>query len=86
MADAPESGYQAADAAPPATTGVGLVTAVQTKLTRQAYYDGPLDGVINAKMRRALREYQQDHGLPATGLINPELLSSMAIRYVSPLS
>jgi hypothetical protein len=83
---APEYDDQAADVAPLVTTGVGLVAAVQTKLTRQAYYDGPLDGVVNEEMRRAIREYQQDHGLPVTGLINPELLSSMAIRYVSPLT
>jgi Putative peptidoglycan binding domain len=82
----PEYGYQAEDAVPPVTTGVGLVAAVQTKLTRQAYYDGPLDGTVNEETRRAIREYQEDHGLPATGLINPELLSSMAIRYISPLT
>jgi hypothetical protein len=77
---------QAAEAMPPVTTGAGLVTAVQTKLTRQAYYDGPLDGMVNDEVRRAIREYQQDHGLPVTGLINPDLLSSMAIRYISPLT
>jgi localization factor PodJL len=71
---------------PPVTTGAGLVRAVQTKLTRQAYYDGPLDGMINDEVRRAVREYQQDHGLPVTGLISPDLLSSMAIRYISPLT
>ena len=76
----------APDAAPPVTTGVGLVTAVQTKLSRQAYYDGPLNGTINEEMRNAIREYQEDHGLPVTGLISPELLSSMAIRYVWPLA
>jgi peptidoglycan hydrolase-like protein with peptidoglycan-binding domain len=83
---APGDDDQAADAAPPVATGVGLVAAVQTKLTRQAYYDGPLDGVINEETRRAIREYQEDHGLPVTGLINPDLLSSMAIRYISPLT
>ncbi|MBW0000455.1 MAG: peptidoglycan-binding protein [Verrucomicrobia bacterium] len=84
----PGYGYPAVDAAavPPVATGAGLVTAVQTRLTRQAYYDGPMDGMINAETRRAIREYQQDHGLQITGLINPELLSSMAIRYLSPLS
>jgi peptidoglycan hydrolase-like protein with peptidoglycan-binding domain len=82
----PESGYQAPDAAPPVMTGVELVAAVQTRLTRQAYYDGPMDGVINGETRRAIREYQEDHGLPVTGLINPDLLSSMAIRYTFPLT
>jgi hypothetical protein len=82
----PEDSDQAADAEPPVKTGVELVTAVQTKLSRQAYYDGPLDGVVNEQMRRAIRQYQQDHGLPVTGLISPELLSSMAIRYIFPLA
>lgn len=86
--DPPAYGYPPADAGavPPVATGVGVVSAVQTKLTRQAYYDGRTDGVINAETRRAIREYQQDHGLQVTGLINPELLSSMAIRYLSPLT
>ena len=83
---APEYGSEAPDAAPPVRTGAELVIAVQNKLGRQAYYDGPLDGVINEGTRRAIREYQKDHGMPVTGLISPDLLSSMAIRYVSPLT
>lgn len=84
--DAPEYDEQGMAAMPAVTTVAGLVTAVQTKLTRQAYYDGPLDGMINEEVRHAIREYQQDHGLPVTGLINPDLLSSMAIRYTCPLT
>jgi Putative peptidoglycan binding domain len=83
---APGGDPEAADSVPPVTTSVGLVAAVQNKLTRQAYYDGPLNGAINDQTRRAIREYQADHGLSINGQINPELLSSMAIRYVSPLS
>lgn len=83
--DAPQYDYQGADV-PPVTTSIELITAVQTRLARQAYYDGPLDGVLSEETRRAIREYEADHGLSATGRINPELLSSMAIHYISPLA
>lgn len=82
---APENGSGGTDTAPPVRTGTELVSAVQNKLARQAYYDGTLGGVINEETRRAIREYQKDHGMPVTGLISPDLLFSMAIRYVSPL-
>jgi len=57
-----------------------VVAAVQTKLTRQAYYDGRLHGILTGDTRSAIREYQTDHALPVDGEITPELLASMSIR------
>jgi peptidoglycan hydrolase-like protein with peptidoglycan-binding domain len=53
---------------------------VQTELRRQGYYDGTVDGVIGSGTRRAIREYEQDHGLTVDGRISPQLLSSLKIR------
>jgi hypothetical protein len=74
----PNYDYQAAANQRPAPAEIGV--AVQSELARQGYYDGPLDGIIGDGSRRAIREYQRDHGLPVTGEITPELLDSMKLR------
>ena len=70
--------YQAAVNQRPGRPNLGV--AVQAELARHGYYQGPLDGVIGAGTRRAIREYQRDHGLPVTGEITPELLDAMKLR------
>jgi hypothetical protein len=74
----PNYDYQAAAYRRPGVANTGA--AVQAELARQGYYDGPLDGVIGNESRRAIREYQRDHGLRVTGEITPELLASMKLR------
>jgi peptidoglycan hydrolase-like protein with peptidoglycan-binding domain len=56
----------------------GLATAVQTELARRGYYHGPIDGVTGSKSRKAIRAFQDTQGLPATGLIDPALVSVKA--------
>ena len=76
--------YSAGDdgvaAYPQRQVSADVVAAVQTKLTRQAYYDGRVHGILTADTRGAIREYQADHALPVDGGITPELLASMNIR------
>ena len=50
---------------------------VQTALSRRGYYLGPIDGVIGAGSRRAIRAFQSDRGLPVTGLIDRKLLVAL---------
>ncbi|MFC1522825.1 peptidoglycan-binding protein [Elusimicrobiota bacterium] len=45
---------------------------IQRALVRAGFYSGHVDGVIGAKTRRALRDYQKSRGLTKTGTINPE--------------
>src|SRR4051812_5464065 len=56
------------------------VSEVQRALARAGYYDGAIDGVLGAGTRRALRNYQRDHGLDATGGINQPLIESLRLR------
>jgi peptidoglycan hydrolase-like protein with peptidoglycan-binding domain len=54
---------------------------VQTKLASQGYYRGQVDSVIGSGSIAAIRRYQAEHGLPATGKIDPKLLKSLGIAY-----
>lgn len=49
----------------------------QLLLMRLGYKLGTVDGVVGAKTRQALKEYQQSRGLAATGKITPELLDML---------
>ena len=56
------------------------VSEVQSALAREGYYDGAIDGRMGAATRRALRRYQADHGLEATGTINRALIEALQLR------
>lgn len=53
------------------------VRSVQTVLGALGYEAGPADGVMGAGTSSAIAAYQRDAGLPATGSITPELVSSL---------
>lgn len=62
----------------PATeTGGGVVTRLQRTLKRLGYYKGPVDGTHNKELADAIRRYQQDNRLPATGKIDGPLLNTL---------
>ncbi len=56
-----------------------LAADVQRALARRGYYRGSIDGDIGAGSRAAIRAYQRDHGLAATGRIDTALLRSLRI-------
>lgn len=56
-----------------------LAVDVQRALRRNGYYGGDIDGDIGPESRAAIREYQRDRGLPATGRIDSSLLRSLRI-------
>lgn len=41
------------------------VSQLQSLLTREGYYHGPIDGSLGPATRKALRRYQRDHGVDA---------------------
>lgn len=47
-----------------------LTRAVQEQLQGQKVYSGPIDGERSEMFTKALKTYQQQHGLPATGVID----------------
>lgn len=57
----------------------GVVKRVQTELNSRGYNVGKADGIMGPKTRRALEQYQQNSGLPATGRINMVTLDNLEI-------
>ena len=62
-----------------ARSGSSLESSVQRALRREGYYSGPVDGDIGPRSRAAIRDYQADHGLSASGRIDSRLLRSLGI-------
>ena len=51
-----------------------LVELVQRHLTDLGYDPGPVDGLIGPRTRAAIRRFQRDEGIAATGVVTFELL------------
>jgi hypothetical protein len=58
-----------------------LVIQVQTRLAREGYYYGAIDGIMGRRTRAAIRAYERTHNLPVDGVITQELLGTMRLRY-----
>ena len=54
--------------------------AVQQSLTRNGYYNGPIDGNIGPMSRRAISNYQADRGMRVTGSPDSNLLNSLGLQ------
>lgn len=54
-----------------------LVLEIQMKLAALGYAPGPLDGALRSRTRDAIRAFQEDAGLEATGAIDPGLLERL---------
>jgi hypothetical protein len=46
------------------------IFSAQKRLRMKGYYRGPIDGRLNSRTRRALRDFQFDHNLAQTGRLN----------------
>jgi hypothetical protein len=57
----------------------GLDTEVQSVLSREGYYRGPIDGAIGPGSRAAIARFQADHGLPVTGRVDSALLAALGL-------
>jgi hypothetical protein len=58
------------------------VRDVQEGLARLGYAPGPLDGVLGARTRDAIRQFEQDRGLAQTGTIS-DALAQEVLRVLS---
>jgi hypothetical protein len=56
-----------------------LTGQVQLRLARAGYYHGAIDGVSGNATRKAIREYERAHSLPADGQIRGRLLTTMGL-------
>jgi hypothetical protein len=64
----------------PSSNGDSRVSDVQSALSREGYYDGPIDGKLGDGTRKALRRYQREHGLDATGGITSGVIRALRLR------
>ena len=62
----------------PSSNG-SVVARVQERLARAGYHAGRIDGVMGPCTRYAIRAYERRHGLPAYGVIDRRLLTTMGI-------
>jgi len=75
--DAGVEPYYSGNNASPDSYSATTVTAVQSQLAEQGYYRGAIDGVYGPELRAALRRYQSDHNLPASGSLTAATLQSL---------
>jgi len=61
-------------------TPSALIRSAQLQLKRDGYYQGEADGTIGPETRHALRQYQQDQDLRATGELNRQTLHSLGVN------
>jgi peptidoglycan hydrolase-like protein with peptidoglycan-binding domain len=45
---------------------------IQAALKKAGYYDGPIDGKLGTKSRKAIRDFQSDKGLKVDGIVGPQ--------------
>lgn len=57
-----------------------MVSRVQAQLKRDGYYKGDVDGALGSRTKYAIRAYQRDHGLEASGTMDEDLLRTMGLR------
>ncbi|MFZ0013516.1 MAG: peptidoglycan-binding protein [Acidimicrobiia bacterium] len=55
------------------------VSAIQTDLRTIGYYQGDVDGLYGPKTIEAVERFQEDNGLPVTGLVDPPTQASLQI-------
>jgi len=55
------------------------VGAVQTRLGNEGYYNGVIDSKMKPDVRDAIAKYQQEHGLPVSGVIDEPLLKELGL-------
>jgi peptidoglycan hydrolase-like protein with peptidoglycan-binding domain len=65
------SASSAAASSAPQTSN--MVAATQANLARLGYRPGPVDGRMGEKTSAAIRQYQQDNGLPVSGELNGQI-------------
>jgi peptidoglycan hydrolase-like protein with peptidoglycan-binding domain len=61
-----------------------MVRSAQTALRDQGYYEGDIDGQMNARTSAALRSFQRENNLPQTGDLDPA--SARALGILGPVA
>jgi peptidoglycan hydrolase-like protein with peptidoglycan-binding domain len=56
------------------------VKLIQERLKAERVYAGPVDGELNAQTEAALRQYQQQQGIPVSGAADEATLKELQIE------
>jgi peptidoglycan hydrolase-like protein with peptidoglycan-binding domain len=56
-----------------------VIMNVQTELSFQGYYDGPIDGQLGEQTRAAIAEYQRDHDLEITKVADEPTVDALGL-------
>ena len=56
-----------------------VVVDVQTQLSRDGYYNGPVDGVLGPMTRQAIAAFQADNGLAITSTVDEPTLNKLGL-------
>lgn len=56
-----------------------VVVNVQTQLSRNGYYNGPVDGVLGPMTRQAIAAFQADHGLAVTSTVDEPTMATLGL-------
>lgn len=59
-----------------------VVRAMQDKLVRWGYMDGPVDGIFGSKTVEAVRKFQSANGLTADGIVGEKTLEALGLQSV----
>jgi hypothetical protein len=57
----------------------GVVSSVQSQLTKRGYYRGTIDGVLGDQTEAAIARYQEDNDLSVTGVVTAATLQSLGL-------
>ena len=67
-----------AGASQPAQADIPIdLRMAQTLLNKRGYKTGPVDGKMGPRTRQALRRFQMDHGLTATGKLDRDTMNAL---------
>ena len=61
-------------------TADSSISAVQSALSREGYYSGPVDGNLGPETRNALRRYQRERNLAVTGRVDRATIDALGLR------
>lgn len=56
-----------------------VVINVQTQLSQDGYYNGPVDGMLGPMTRQAIAAYQADNGLAVTSTVDEPTMASLGL-------
>jgi peptidoglycan hydrolase-like protein with peptidoglycan-binding domain len=62
------------------------VRSAQTQLENDGYYGGPVDGIDGPLTHQAIRRFQRDNNLEATGRLNRATQDQLGVQYSSEVN